>query len=215
MAMGKVWAVVPSAAQDDRLLRCLRALGDTPTCVVDTGLSVPPYPQSRPRTLWTGHNEHGNISAWWNHGILVAKEADPSVTHIAFVNDDAEVPPLWAETLMLAMENHGAAAGYSVQSTRLEYTHRYQPDNADRMTGWAFVLDIRKVPSFDESMKWWYSDNDAEWRACQAGGVLKVGLGDPVIHHHAGEATNANPELSAQAGQDRATFLAKWGSLPH
>jgi hypothetical protein len=66
----------------------------------------------------------------------------------------------------------------------------------------------------DESMAWWYSDDDLDWQARQQGGALLV-PGIPVQHLCPNGSTNERPELQEQAGRDRQTFITKWGKAPH
>jgi hypothetical protein len=82
-----------------------------------------------------------------------------------------------------------------------------------RITGFAYMLRGEAGLRLDESIAWWYSDDDLDWTARERGGALLVpGLG--VEHRDPNGSTNARRELQEQAARDRQTFANKWGRTP-
>jgi hypothetical protein len=84
---------------------------------------------------------------------------------------------------------------------------------SQRITGYAFMLRGEAGLRADESLVWWAGDDDLGLQAQAAGGALLV-PGIPVEHRAPDVQTNASPVLTAQAGRDMDTFVAKWGVRP-
>jgi len=159
-----------------------------------------------------------NLSALLNIGAADAEWlAEPGPIepwNLAYFNDDVLVPPGWVQALSVPMRANGAAAAfvdvlYSGGAPRL----LTQPATTawDALTGWAFLMRGELHERWDESMKWWWSDTDLDWRLrTQHGGVIAVPTGRVPQHLHPNGYTNANPVLYEQAGKDGETFSAKW-----
>jgi GT2 family glycosyltransferase len=157
-----------------------------------------------------------NLSRLWNLGLdLAASYADGDPFDVAVLNDDAVVPDGWLEIVAGMMRRRGAAAACSDPSGTLReplvHTTPGPVDLRLRLAGWAFVLRGELGLRADESMAWWFADDDLAWRAAELGGVLLV-PGLPVSHRHPNESTVG--VLAEQAGRDRVTFEAKWGRAP-
>jgi hypothetical protein len=162
-----------------------------------------------------------NISRWWNIGLdLVAQHAawlGDTEWNALVVNDDVVCPPNLAEVLGTAMRSTTAVLAYPDQcggQQQILHAKAEPVDLRQRITGYAYMLRGEAGLRLDESMAWWFSDDDLDWRAREAGGSLLVPE-IPVEHRAPNAQTNARPELSAQAGRDRETFIAKWGRAPH
>lgn len=162
-----------------------------------------------------------NISRWWNVGLdLVAQHAawlGDDQWNALVVNDDVVCPPNLIETLSVAMRATTAVLAYSDQcggQQQILHTVAEPIDLRQRITGYAYMLRGEAGLRPDESMAWWFSDDSLDWEAREKGGSLLV-PGIPVEHRAPNVQTEARPELSAQAGRDRETFIAKWGKAPH
>ena len=81
------------------------------------------------------------------------------------------------------------------------------------MTGYCFVIDSNLNQDFDEELKWWYGEDDFEWRARVVNGVARVG-GTFVVNLDAQGSERDNPVLRIQTGIDSSRFEKKWGSQP-
>lgn len=158
-------------------------------------LEVIPYTDSPP-----------NISTMWNLGIKRAEEL--GATRIAVLNDDAIVYNGWFDSIERAMIKTGAAAGWSAGEHHGHLLYTKAEPTMRRMSGYAFVINAGLRA--DEQFQWWYGDNDLEWRAREAGGVVQVG--GSIEHRHPNASTIG--ELARIAGEDKKRFKKKWGTLP-
>lgn len=144
-----------------------------------------------------------NISRWWNHGLLRAarmahQQYDATEWNVLVLNDDVIVPPGWVHTMTSALREGTADLAY--------------PATWHKITGYAFVLRGESRIRADESLVWWYGDDDIQFQAEASGGVVTVDA--PVEHRHPDEDTQADPELVAQTHLDAKTFEQKWGRMP-
>jgi len=193
--------VVANQWQRDGSPAVLETLG-YPVCVVEDG------------------SEDRNISRWWNLGLdLVARHAGwlgESEWDVLVVNDDVVCPSGFMETLSSRMRATSAVCAYPDQAggqAEILHTAPAPVPLSQRIAGYAFMLRGESGLRADESLVWWFGDDDIDWRARQQGGALLV-PGIPVEHRAPDVQTNASPELTAQAARDRQTFEAKWGKVP-
>lgn len=215
------FAVVPTRLSDPKAYReCVAALQLQHVHVItvahncadliegDWMTDVLPYDKPTP-----------NISRMWNLGLDFARALalkDGVGSHdVAVINDDAIVPEGWFYTLQILMHRSRAAAAFSSDfGARPVVRSAPYAILAERMTGYAFMLNGDKDLRLDEQFEWWYGDDDLDWRASRDGGIVMV-PGLTVKHLHPDESTNASAELQKIAGADRARFVAKHGRTPH
>ncbi|MGW8679672.1 glycosyltransferase family 2 protein [Streptomyces sp. NPDC055817] len=216
-------AVIPTRDRHQMLADCINSLIDqVDQVLVIDNLSDPPIdPQP-----WGGRVsvvslpiDPPNISTLWNVGLALADagRAGAEEWDVAVLNSDVVVPPGWIEALSTAMRSTTAMLAYPDQCGGREqilHTRAEPVDLRQRITGYSYMLRGEAGLRLDESMTWWYSDDDLDWTAREAGGALLV-PGIPVQHLCPNESTDARPELAEQAGRDRETFIAKWGRAPH
>lgn len=150
-----------------------------------------------------------NISRWWNLGLDRLVQLGLMEWNALVLNDDTVLRPGAVHRLADALRRHHAALAHPGTAERL-----LTEPGPERITGWCFMLRGESGLRADESMAWWYGDNDLHWRAAQSGGALAV-PGVDIFHTDPNGYTNRIPALAEQAGRDRATFLARWGRLPH
>ncbi|MCW6003855.1 glycosyltransferase family 2 protein [Micromonospora sp. CPCC 205371] len=169
-------------------------------------------------TVIVDYEQPPNLSRLWNLGLdeaaTQAANAGLQRWDIAVVNDDAVLPDGWFDACANAMRYIGAAAACSDPHSRITAPLVKTTPDRDaftRMCGWAFVLRGELGFRFDETMRWWWSDSDADWAARAAGGMVII-PGYPVGNVHANSTTVG--ALAEQASRDRATFAAKWGWAP-
>lgn len=162
-----------------------------------------------------------SISQLWNIGISIATRNaeihEVNEFDIAVLNSDVKVPPMWMSRMSRMMRNTTAVLAYPDQfNGRLNKLHtEAKPISLyERITGYAYMLRGEAELMLDESMRWWYSDDDLDWTARGQGGALLV-TGCRVEHFDPNGSTNARPELQEQARRDRETFINKWGKAPH
>jgi GT2 family glycosyltransferase len=161
-----------------------------------------------------------NISTLWNVGISLADaqahRAGAAQWDIAVLNSDTVIPTGWMGHLSTAMRSTTAVLAYPDQhggTQQILHTRAAPIDLRQRITGYAYMLRGETGLRLDESMAWWFSDDDLDWTAREHGGALLV-PGTAVEHRCPNGSMYERPELHEQAGRDRATFEAKWGRTP-
>lgn len=217
-------AVIPTRNRHDLVADCINSVVDqVDRVLVIDNLSDPPIDPDP----WHGKVgtvslpiDPPNISTLWNVGLALADaqahQYGAEGWDIAVLNSDVVVPAGWIERLSTAMRSTTAVLAYPDQhgGTRQILHTKAQPiDLRQRITGYAYMLRGEAGLRLDESMKWWYSDDDLDWTARKQGGALLV-PGLTVEHRCPNVSTIERPELGAQAGRDRVTFKAKWGRTP-
>jgi GT2 family glycosyltransferase len=216
-------AVIPTRDRNDLLDDCINSVIDqVDTVIVVDNLSNPPIDidpwHGKVRCVWVPLDPP-NISTLWNIGLALADGARRGATQwdIAVLNSDVTVPPGWISTLSTAMRSTTAVLAYPDQhggTQQILHTKAGPIDLRQRITGFAYMLRGEAGLRLDESMAWWYSDDDLDWTAREHGGALLV-PGLAVEHRCPNGSMYERPELSEQAGRDRHTFIAKWGKAPH
>lgn len=218
---GRRYAVVPTTGRDD-LWDCLDAIqGQVDRVIVLANrCSAPTYARLEDAhwvEVMTYLADPPNISVMWNMGLIAAeRHADGMAFDVAVLNDDAIVPEQWFSDLVAEMRLASTVAASRDQTGALwgplTFTEAGPIDLRHRMAGFAFVLDGAARLRLDEQFRWWYGDDDLEWRARQEGGVSLV-HGAPVEHRHPSASTIGR--LAEIAGEDRERFIKKWGKAPH
>jgi hypothetical protein len=202
-AVSGVWAVVPTAGRP-YLEGCLSSLDGQVDGIVLVANGGYIHPDTDDCVV-VEHHGPVNISRWWNRGI----DECPPGSDILILNDDTEMAPGSVAVLSDGLRSSGRTLAFPGPHLR-----RLKPDSPERITGWCFMLRGEDGMRADESFVWWYGDNDLDWRCRSArGSVMIPGVGH--VHHDPNGYTNRVPELAAQTGRDRETFLARWGRLPH
>ena len=217
------YAVIPSNGRPV-LDECLAAIGDQVDTVILIGNNWQrPTGVGSYGAFVTNDYDDGdcNISRWWNHGLDAAARLaafqECSEWNVAVLNDDAIIPSGWVEMLGAAMRRTPAVLAYPDQaggSAEILHTEAAPVPLSQRITGYAFMLRGEAGLRADESLVWWFGDDSIDWEARERGGALLV-PGIPVQHRAPDVQTNASPELTAQAGRDRQTFINRWGKAPH
>jgi hypothetical protein len=216
--------VIPTRNRHDLLADCINSVVDqVDRVIVIDNLSDPPI-EPEP---WDGKVgvaalpiDPPNISTLWNVGLALAdasaRRAGAEAWDIAVLNSDVVLPTGWIGALSVAMRSTTAVLAYPDQhggQQQILHTKSGPVDLRTRLTGYAFLMRGEKALRFDESMAWWYSDDDIFWRGAEMGGALLV-PGLAVDHRCPNGSMYERPELQVQAGLDRETFIAKWGRPP-
>jgi len=217
-------AVIPTRDRHDLLTECVGSVVDqVDQVIIVDNLSDPPVDAEQ----WHGKVavvrlplDPPNISTFWNVGIALADSnahaAGATAWDIAVFNNDVVVPPGWVESLSTAMRCTTAVLAFPDQHggrQQILHTKAGPIDLRQRITGFAYMLRGEHGLRLDESMAWWYSDDDLDWQAREAGGALLV-PGIPVDHRCPNGSLYERPELEAQTVRDRETFRQKWGRTP-
>ena len=217
-------AVIPTRNRHDMLADCINSIVDqVDRVIVIDNQSAPPIDPEP----WHGRVgvvsvpiDPPNISTLWNVGLALADagahQHGADVWDIAVLNSDVVVPAGWVHTLSTAMRATSAVLAYPDQhagAEQLLHTKAEPVDLRQRITGFAYMLRGETGLRADESMAWWFGDDDLDWRAREQGGALLV-PGIPVEHRCPNGSMYERPELGEQAGRDRETFARKWGRTP-
>lgn len=217
-------AVIPTRDRNDLVADCINSVVDQVDAVyvIDNKSDPPIDPDPWHGKVFCARVplDPPNISTFWNIGLALADSA--AARHradqwdIAVLNSDVTVPPGWIDTLSDAMRATPAVLAYPDQhggQQAILHTRAEPIDLRQRITGYAYLLRGETGLRLDESMAWWFSDDDLDWRAREQGGALLV-PGIPVEHRCPNGSMYERPELQAQAGRDRETFQHKWGRAP-
>lgn len=215
------FAVITTRNRHELLAQAIASLEHDVHVVIVDNASDPPVsigPSMHGRSVLRYEEWPPNLSHAWNLGLNrvsdIAQRADLAEWDVAVLNDDIVLPPRWLSTLSDAMRAERRVGLAHVDLTRTvgEPLVNRIPGPVPletRITGYAFLLRGEAEMRFDETLRWWYGDDDMDWRCRAAGGVMRVPY-QPVVHFHPSESTNKHAELGAQAGIDRETFAAKW-----
>lgn len=221
-----VHAVIATHNRPDDLADCVAAVSPQVhhVIVIDNASDPPAKPQPDIDYLMYDPEQPPNLSRLWNRGM--AKSDDVADARGAcrwdtlILNDDFVAGPRFVERLQNALRaDHAVVASpYAFGVGGPERVDVYEETGTlrsldTRMAGFAFMIRGESGLRMDESMRWWYSDDDLAQQACAAGGRVVV-HGLTFEHRKPDQQTYADPRLVAQAGADRATFVAKWGFQP-
>lgn len=217
-------AVIPTRNRHDMVADCINSVIDQVDRVIVIDNQSDPPIDAEP---WHGKVgvvrvplDPPNISTLWNIGLAladgVAAKHGADRWDIAVLNSDVTVPRGWIDTLSAAMRATTAVLAYPDQHggrKQILHTKAEPIDLRHRITGYAYVLRGEHGLRFDETLAWWFGDDDGDWRAREEGGALLV-PGIPVEHRCPNGSMYERPELQEQAGRDRETFRQKWGRTP-
>ena len=163
------------------------------------------------------------ISHMWNAGINEALSRHLGIADVVFLNNDLRLGPRFLRRLvgglrsqngvMAASGNYDGRQGSGIVPVSGICANRY--DGTGGLAGFAFALRAEWIASgfrFDESMAWWYSDNDLCLELEKAGAWYGIAV-DALVEHLDGGSQTATPDGWADIiAADRAAFEAKW---PH
>lgn len=156
-----------------------------------------------------------NISEMWNIGIDFFSTVEDTEWNILIVNDDVVCPDNLVFTLETALRDSSAALAYPNQFTDEAILHTVAKPTPfeKKIAGFCFMLRGEQGLRLDESLVWWFGDDDLDWTCRQLGGSYMV-PGCRVEHRDPDGNTKRNPLLTAQAVRDQARFKQKWGRIP-
>ena len=222
-----LYVIIPCLNRHNLLSDLLNAIDVDPDYVViiDTG--------SKPTldSFFSGYgtviseplDSERNIQKWWNMGLAyvreVAKVRGENNYHIAILNSDLSITRHDLTILQEALEASECSISHPDHSRELVSgeivikTEQIAVPFQYKMTGYCFVIDSNLNQDFDEELKWWYGEDDFEWRARVVNGVARVG-GTFVVNLDAQGSERDNPVLRIQTGIDSSRFEKKWGSQP-
>ena len=138
-----------------------------------------------------------NIQRWWNKGIDIARANGGD--YIAVLNDDLLLKDNPINTIAQAMRDNDAILGYP---------HPHSGNGLTRTAGYCWVLDLKSGLRTDETLRWYFGDDDMLLQAVGMGKVINVPA--DVKHLNGVVATNSSKYLITLAQIDKVYFTEKW-----
>lgn len=188
-----IWMTIPSGTRRQYLQDIIQDSNIPPEKIVIVH-TVESEPIDGVNNIWD--LEPVNIHRWWNKGIDVARTF--GADYIAVLNDDLKLKNDPINKIARSMKELNAILGYP-----LPYT--------GAIAGYCWVLDIKSNIRADENLRWWYGDNDIQYKAAMQGEFIYVPC--EVEHIHPNELTSSNPDLIELTKADQRYFEEKWGTL--
>ncbi len=194
-ALAGVTVVIPTKSNQQGLAALIRVLeaseGVSKLVVVGDGTETKPMLDALPSSVIKTYVPRGaGISTMWNHGMRLATPGH----HVLFLNDDVSINENTVTGLVTALaEDHRIGlvcpkyAGDSDVDIISHTTCRGKYDGTGGMAGFAMMLASDLVPqfSFDERMKWWYSDDDlVNWVNHVAKRLCVISAKSRCVHGH-------------------------------
>jgi hypothetical protein len=133
--------------------------------------------------------EPTNIHRWWNAGIdyAVARGA----RYVLVINDDVLLGDDTVAALLGGLQATGAALATPGAAGLVTDPAKY---HGRTLVGSCWLLDTASGLRPDESYRWWYGDDDLDWRARRDhGGVVSVPC--TFEHLHPNHLTSTTPAL--------------------
>jgi len=185
-----IWLTIPSGTRRQYLQDIIQDSNIPPEKIVIVH-TVESEPIDGVNNIWD--LEPVNIHRWWNRGIDVARTF--GADYIAVLNDDLKLKNDPINKIARSMHSMKAILGYP-----LPYT--------GGLPGYCWLLDIKSNIRADENLRWWYGDNDIQFKAAMQGEFIYVPC--EVEHMHPNELTHSNPDLMELTKADRKYFEEKW-----
>ncbi len=224
-----VHAVITTHNRPEDLRNCVEAIApQVHRVIVIDNASQPPVNLDRLSGidhLIRDMEQPPNLSRLWNRGIdASARAAHASAASrwdTLVLNDDFIAGPGFVDGLQAPLRQEGTrgvlASPFVFRGDHARVDFHDIPGTlrslADRMAGFAWMINGESGLRVDEDIRWLYGDDDIAQRACAAGGRFVV-HGLRWEHRHPDGTTTTRSELAEQGGRDRATFVARWGFEP-
>jgi len=190
----KVWLTIPTGKPRGYLQDIIKD-SQIPLDQIVIVHTIESEPIEGVRNVWD--LDPHNIQRWWNKGIDIARANGGD--YIAVLNDDLLLKDNPINTIAQAMRDNDAILGYP---------HPHSGNGATRTAGYCWVLDLKSGLRTDETLRWYFGDDDILLQALAIGKVINVPA--DVHHLHGVENTNNNQYLINLARIDQIYFKEKW-----
>jgi GT2 family glycosyltransferase len=220
-----IYAVIPTCDRPRELDHLIYSLRDNGvdafhTLIIDNGTQPLNSWYYRNAVIVQDDDRTPHIYQQWNFGLewAAVKHADGRKDHMVMVlNDDVVLPLGFAVQMENALTESGATIAFPNQHGLSTSTRLFEPGPINlvhRVTGYAFAVAGQHGIRCDEDFKWWYGDDDLDWRA-RADYYGTIQVQDATVRHlHPNVSTTGSEERTGQAGRDRETFIRKHGKAP-
>jgi hypothetical protein len=190
----KVWLTIPTGKPRGYLQDIIKD-SQIPLDQIVIVHTVESEPIEGVRNVWD--LDPHNIQRWWNKGIDIARANGGD--YIAVLNDDVLLKDDPINTIAQAMRDNDAI---------LAYPHPHSGNGLTHVAGYCWVLDLKSGLRTDETLRWYFGDDDMLLQAIAIGKVINV---PAVVHHlHAVVQTNSSQYLVTLAKIDQVYFKEKW-----
>jgi hypothetical protein len=191
----KVWLTIPTGKPRGYLQNIIKD-SQIPLDQIVIVHTIESEPIEGVRNVWD--LDPHNIQRWWNKGIDIARANGGD--YIAVLNDDVLLEDNPINTIAQAMKDNEAILGYP---------HPHSGNGLTHTAGYCWVLDLKSGLRTDETLRWYFGDDDMLLQAVAIGKVINV---PAVVHHlHGVTATNSSKYLVTLAKIDQVYFKEKWG----
>jgi hypothetical protein len=191
----KVWLTIPTGKPRGYLQNIIKD-SQIPLDQIVIVHTIESEPIEGVRNVWD--LDPPNIQRWWNRGIDIARANGGD--YIAVLNDDLLLENNPINTIAQAMKDNDAIIGYP---------HPHSGNGLTHVAGYCWVLDLKSGLRTDETLRWYFGDDDMLLQAIAIGKVINV---PAVVHHlHGVEKTNSSKYLITLAKIDQVYFKEKWG----
>jgi hypothetical protein len=191
----KVWLTIPTGKPRGYLQDIIKD-SQIPLDQIVIVHTIESEPIEGVRNVWD--LDPPNIQRWWNRGIDIARANGGD--YIAVLNDDLLLENNPINTIAQAMKDNDAIIGYP---------HPHSGNGLTHVAGYCWVLDLKSGLRTDETLRWYFGDDDMLLQAIAIGKVINV---PAVVHHlHGVEKTNSSKYLITLAKIDQVYFKEKWG----
>jgi hypothetical protein len=190
----KVWLTIPTGKPRGYLQDIIKD-SQIPLDQIVIVHTIESEPIEGVRNVWD--LDPHNIQRWWNKGIDIARANGGD--YIAVLNDDLLLKDNPINKIAQAMRDNEAILGYP---------HPHSGNGLTRVAGYCWVLDLKSGLRTDETLRWYYGDDDMLLQAVGMGKVINV---PAVVNHLNGVvATSSNKYLITLAKIDQVYFKEKW-----
>jgi len=225
-ATTKVSVIIPTKSNISGLIECIESFIDSSIVekiyVVADGNSaynnIKDKVNNYQKVVLSKVKEGSGIHVMWNKALRETKN-----THCLFLNDDVQISAEDIKVLSGALDmqkefglicpNYDARK-FSAAFQLMDQTCRGRYDGTGGLAGFCMMLskDLTPLWSFDESMKWWYGDDDLlNWttRTVKKQAVLTT-LADCSMN--ASWTINNDPpkDFASEVNKDKEIFMLKW-----
>ena len=190
----KVWLTIPTGKPRGYLQDIIKD-SQIPLDQIVIVHTIESEPIEGVRNVWD--LDPPNIQRWWNKGIDIARANGGD--YIAVLNDDLLLKDNPINTIAQAMRDNDAILGYP---------HPHSGNGLTRTAGYCWVLDLKSGLRTDETLRWYFGDDDMLLQAVGMGKVINVPA--DVKHLNGVVATNSSKYLITLAQIDKVYFTEKW-----
>ena len=186
----KVWLTIPTGTRRKYLADIIKD-SQIPLDQIVIVHTVESEPIEGVRNVWD--LDPHNIHRWWNKGIDIARENGGD--YIAVLNDDLILKDDPINRIAQGMKDNDAVLGYPTP-------------HSGAIPGYCWVLDLKSGLRTDETLRWFFGDDDILLQSLAIGNVIYVPA--DVEHMHPTEQTVLSKYLLALTQIDQVYFREKW-----